>query len=66
MLDVRFRNGRALGKVEESFGAQLSPGDTFRFAGMDLEVEGVRDLELIVRGAKKAGQIPAIWARACR
>jgi ATP-dependent Lhr-like helicase len=59
MLEVRFRNGRALGKVEESFGAQLSPGDTFRFAGMDLELEGVRDLELIVRGAKKAGQIPS-------
>ncbi len=59
MLDVRFRNGRSLGKVEESFGAGLSPGDTFRFAGMDLEVEGVRDLELIVRGAKSAGQIPS-------
>lgn len=59
MLEVRFRNGRSLGKVEESFGAGLSPGDTFRFAGLDLEVEGVRDLELIVRGAKSAGQIPS-------
>lgn len=59
MLEVRFRNGRSLGKVEESFGASLSPGDTIRFAGMDLEVEGVRDLELIVRAAKKAGQIPS-------
>ncbi|OYU36651.1 MAG: DNA ligase-associated DEXH box helicase [Novosphingobium sp. PASSN1] len=59
MLEVRFRNGRSLGRVEESFGASLSPGDTFRFAGMDLEVEGVRDLELIVRGAKSAGQIPS-------
>jgi len=59
MLEVRFRNGRSLGKVEESFGAGLKPGDTFRFAGMDLEVEGVRDLELIVRGAKSAGQIPS-------
>ncbi|QOV93781.1 ligase-associated DNA damage response DEXH box helicase [Novosphingobium sp. ES2-1] len=59
MLDVRFRNGRSLGKVEESFGATLSPGDTIRFAGMDLEVEGVRDLELIVRAAKKPGQIPS-------
>ena len=59
MLEVRFRNGRSLGKVEESFGAGLSPGDTFRFAGMDLEVEGVRDLELLVRGAKSAGQIPS-------
>lgn len=59
MLEVRFRNGRSLGKVEESFGAGLKPGDTFRFAGLDLEVEGVRDLELIVRGAKSAGQIPS-------
>jgi len=59
MLDVRFRNGRSLGKVEESFGAGLSPGDTFRFAGLDLEVESLRDLELLVRGAKSAGRIPS-------
>lgn len=59
MLDVRFRNGRSLGKVEENFGASLKPGDTFRFAGMDLEVESVKDLELTVRAAKKAGQIPS-------
>lgn len=59
MLEVRFRNGRSLGKVEEGFGASLSPGDTIRFAGMDLEVEGVRDMELIVRAAKKPGMIPS-------
>ncbi|WP_298163720.1 ligase-associated DNA damage response DEXH box helicase [Novosphingobium sp.] len=59
MLEVRFRNGRSLGRVEESFGASLSPGDTIRFAGMDLEVEALRDLELIERAAKKAGQIPS-------
>ena len=59
MLQVRFRNGRDLGKVEESFGASLRPGDTIRFAGLDLEVESLRDLELIVRAAKKTGQIPS-------
>jgi ATP-dependent Lhr-like helicase len=59
MLDVRFRNGRSLGRVEEMFGASLSPGDTFRFAGMDLEVETVRDLELVVRAAKRSGTIPS-------
>jgi ATP-dependent helicase Lhr and Lhr-like helicase len=59
MLDVRFRNGRSLGRVEENFGASLKPGDTFRFAGMDLEVEGVRDLELIVRAAKRSATIPS-------
>jgi len=59
MLDVRFRNGRSLGKVEEMFGASLKPGDTFRFAGMDLEVEAMRDLELIVRAAKRSATIPS-------
>ena len=59
MLDVRFRNGRSLGRVEENFGASLKPGDTFRFAGMDLEIEALRDLELIVRAAKKSAQIPS-------
>lgn len=59
MLDVRFRNGRSLGRVEENFGASLSPGDTFRFAGLDLEVEGLRDLEIIVRAAKSSARIPS-------
>ncbi len=59
MLDVRFRNGRSLGRVEENFGATLKPGDTLRFAGMDLEVEMLRDLELIVRAAKHSATIPS-------
>jgi ATP-dependent Lhr-like helicase len=59
MLDVRFRNGRSLGRVEEGFGASLEPGDTFRFAGMDLEVESLKDLELIVRAAKRSATIPS-------
>jgi len=54
MLDVRFRNGRKLGKVEESFAATLTPGNTFTFAGMALEVESIKDLDLIVRAATKA------------
>ena len=59
MIEVRFRNGRALGKVEEQFAAGLSPGDTFRFAGTDLEVEQFRDLELIVRASRRSAQIPS-------
>ncbi|HCF25277.1 MULTISPECIES: ligase-associated DNA damage response DEXH box helicase [unclassified Novosphingobium] len=59
MVDVRFRNGRSLGRVEESFAAALRSGDTIRFAGLDLEIEAMRDTELIVRAAKKAGQIPS-------
>lgn len=59
MVDVRFRNGRALGRVEEMFAASLKPGDTFRFAGMDLEVEALRDLEMTVRAAKRSATIPS-------
>jgi ATP-dependent Lhr-like helicase len=59
MLEVRFRNGRGLGKVEENFGAALAPGDTFRFAGLDLEVESLRDNAVIVHAARKSGQIPS-------
>ena len=60
MLEIRFRNGRKLGKVEESFGATLSPGNTFTFAGMALEVEAIKDLDLIVRAATKpATNIPS-------
>ena len=67
MIEVRFRAGagsagrpgRSLGKVEERFAAALRPGDTFRFAGLTLEVEQLRDLELIVRASKKAAMIPS-------
>lgn len=59
MVEIRFRNGRSLGKVEEQFAAGLKNGDTFRFAGMDLEVEALKDLELIVRAAKSSATIPS-------
>ena len=59
MLTVRFKNGRSLGKVEERFAAALSPGDTFAFAGTSLEVEGVKDMDVIVRASSKAAMIPS-------
>lgn len=59
MLEVRFRNGRALGKVEERFAASLRPGDTFQFSGVNLEVEQLKDMELIVRASSKAAMIPS-------
>lgn len=59
MLNVRFKNGRNLGKVEERFAATLSPGDTFFFAGMSLEVDSLKDMDLFVRAAKKSATIPS-------
>ena len=58
MLNVRFRNGRALGKVEEGFAAQLSPGDTFFFAGLSCEVQKIDTEDLIVRASSKPARIP--------
>ena len=59
MLNVRFRNGRSLGRVEERFAAALSPGDTFQFSGMTLEVEQLKDTDLVVRASTKAAMIPS-------
>jgi ATP-dependent Lhr-like helicase len=51
--------GGSLGKVEERFAAQLSSGDTFFFAGMSLEVESLKDMDVLVRAAKKSATIPS-------
>ncbi|WP_156680305.1 ligase-associated DNA damage response DEXH box helicase [Sphingomonas profundi] len=58
MLNVRFRNGRTLGKVEEGFAASLSTGDTFFFAGITCEVEKIDTEDLIVRASTKPARIP--------
>ena len=57
-LDVRFKNGRKLGTVEEFFAASLSPGDTFFFSGLSLEVERIKDTDLIVRATTRPARIP--------
>jgi ATP-dependent Lhr-like helicase len=58
-LDVRFKNGRRLGSVEEYFASTLSPGDTFAFAGLSLEVEAIRDMDLLVRATTRPARIPS-------
>jgi ATP-dependent Lhr-like helicase len=58
LLDVRFRNGRRLGTVEEQFGATLRPGDTFYFSGLVLELEKIDGTDLVVHATRKAARIP--------
>jgi ATP-dependent Lhr-like helicase len=58
LYDVRFRGGRKLGTVEDNFAATLSPGDTFFFAGLVLEVEKIDGTDLIVRASSKSARIP--------
>ncbi|MFP5456639.1 MAG: ligase-associated DNA damage response DEXH box helicase [Alphaproteobacteria bacterium] len=58
MLDVRFKNGRSLGKVEEGFGTSLAPGDCFFFMGLALEVLKIDLTDLVVRATSKPARIP--------
>ncbi|URW77088.1 ligase-associated DNA damage response DEXH box helicase [Sphingomonas donggukensis] len=57
-LDVRFKNGRKLGTVEEGFASTLTPGDTFFFSGLSLEVERMDTSDLIVRATTRPARIP--------
>ena len=57
MMDVRFKNGRALGKVEEGFAATLVLGDHIFFAGLGLEVVGLKDSDILVRASSKQARL---------
>ncbi|MFL5329058.1 MAG: ligase-associated DNA damage response DEXH box helicase [Gemmataceae bacterium] len=60
-LEVRYLRGGRLGTVEESFAARLRPGDSFIFAGHQLQLAFVREGTVWVRKARKAGGPIARW-----
>ena len=52
--------GRVLGEIDEWAAGELSPGDTFAFAGEILKLEGVRDSEVYAsRSWAKEPKIPS-------
>ena len=57
MMDIRFKNGRALGKVEEGFASTLVLGDHIFFAGLGLEVVGMKDSDILVRASSKQARL---------
>ncbi len=59
MVKVRYQTGGYIGTVEEVFIAQLNIGDTFWFAGRNLELVRIKDMTAQVRKSKrKTGPIP--------
>ncbi len=52
MLQVRFLKGSRLGRIEEWFVSQLQTGDTFWFAGRNLELVRLKDMTVYVRKSK--------------
>ncbi|MBL0739701.1 ligase-associated DNA damage response DEXH box helicase [Chryseolinea lacunae] len=59
-LFVRFVSGKYLGTVEEYFISRLNPGDVFWFAGRNLELVRIKEMEAQVRkSSKKSGAVPS-------
>ena len=57
MMDVRFKNGRMLGRIEEGFASTLTVGDHIFFAGLSLEVVGMKDSDILVRASTKQARL---------
>jgi ATP-dependent Lhr-like helicase len=59
-LFIKFISGKYLGTIEEYFIARLSPGDVFWFAGRNLEMVRIKDMEVYVRKTnRKSGAVPS-------
>lgn len=59
-LHIRFVSGKYLGTIEEYFIARLNPGDVFWFAGRNLELVRIKEMEVHVRKTqRKSGAVPS-------
>ncbi len=59
-LNIKFGNGRKIGTVEESFVSHLLPGDSFWFAGRNLELIRIKGDDVIVeKSNRKKGKTPS-------
>lgn len=60
MMQVKFMSGKRLGLIEESFISRLRPGDVFWFAGRNLEMVQVKEMEVLTKKSNaKSGTIPS-------
>ena len=60
-LKVRFITGGYLGTVEEYFVSKLNPGDTFWFAGQNLQFVQIKELTVLVKKSKRKSGITPAW-----
>lgn len=59
-LHVKFLSGKYLGTIEEYFLSRLDPGDVFWFAGRNLELIRIREMDALVRkSSRKSGLVPS-------
>ncbi len=60
-LKVRFISGGYLGTVEEYFVSKLNPGDTFWFAGQNLQYVQIKDLTVLVKKSNRKSGVTPAW-----
>lgn len=60
-LSVKFLSGGHVGTIEESFVSRLNAGDSFWFAGRNLEFVRIKDLTVLVKLSKKKSGLTPQW-----
>ena len=61
-MQVKYRNGANIGRIEERFISGLKSGDVFLFSGRVLEVVAIKGMEVRVKASKKKKAITPGWA----
>ncbi len=60
VLTVKYMKGGFIGSIEEWFISKLKPGDVFTFAGRNLELVHIKNMQVIVRSSKsKTSRVPS-------
>lgn len=61
MLSVKYMTGGYIGTIEEWFISKLNPGDAFTFAGRNLELARIKNMQVLVRPSKKKNSKVPSW-----
>ena len=60
MLSVKYMKGGYIGTIEEWFISKLNPGDVFTFAGRNLELVRIKNMQVLVKkSSKKTSKVPS-------
>ncbi|TRO64483.1 ligase-associated DNA damage response DEXH box helicase [Christiangramia sabulilitoris] len=60
MLSVKYMKGGYIGTIEEWFVSKLKPGDVFTFAGRNLELVHIKNMQVLVRkSSRKTAKVPS-------
>lgn len=60
VLTVKYMTGGFIGSIEEWFISKLKPGDVFTFAGRNLELVRIKQMQVLVRKSKsKTSKVPS-------